>query len=686
MLSSLKISLKILLSMVLIALLTSVILSIVSRNTTQSIIQQAEERELQAYRKQLNAMLEKQAFMAVSMATQIAGLPSVQKAMAEQNRSLLADLFVPSFAEMKSQHDVRQFQFHLPPATSFLRVHKPEKHSDDLSSFRFSVIETNKNKTKISGLEIGVAGLGMRGIAPISHQGQHVGSVEFGLSFGKSFFDDFKNETGANVALILKRGSQYDLFATTFPDNSMDITDSSIIQGIEDTNIINAIEIEGKSYARMVSPVQDFSGNPIGILVLAIDRSYFVEQSNNALMNTLAVLSAVLVGVFVLAYFINKSITRPITELTDTMQIMANGQLDIPIPATDRKDEIGSMASAVKFFKSSGLEKIKLEKQAEEERIAARQREIAQEKAEQEAQQKAAMEKAERARAAEEQLRQERIQLANDFENQVGEIVNNVSVASIEMSEIAETMSEVARNSSSKAQEALKETQTSNASVQSVASASEELFTAIQEVSGQLANATSVTNNAVTQAQSAERNMYKLQEAGTRINDVVGLINDIAEQTNLLALNATIEAARAGDAGRGFAVVANEVKTLATQTAKATEEITAQITDMQTVTNDAVDSVKLIGNTISEVNDISTAIASAAEEQAAATQEINQSTQRAATGTQTVIANIELVSNLSQQSGTSSMEVLEASRGLTTQAGKLKEELASFLNNIRGRG
>lgn len=684
MIQSLKIKYKLFISLVAIAVLTALSMTLVNSYTMSSVISQAEKRELVAFEQQLRAMIDGEAARAVSMASQVALQPSVQKHMAEDNREALSAIYVPGFAEMKKEHNVRQFQFHTPPAFSYLRVHRPEKYGDDLSSFRKSVLRVNETRQKVSGLEVGVAGLGMRGIAPIFYNGNHVGSIEYGLSFGQPFFDNYKKLTGADVALFMDKDKGLEVFASTFPANALDPDNTPIASGLRGASFLDPIGYNQKEYALMSAPVKDFSGNIIGVLVLSVDRSYFVEEYARTRLNNILLLTFTLIVAFGLAYIINRILSTPINNLTRVMSTLATGDLTVDIPHKNRKDEIGDMASAVEVFKQAGLDKIRLEKEAEEERKASEERRKQRLIEEEERKRLAEEEKRAQEIKVAEQRRQDQIRIADDFEDRVGAIVSILNSASTDMASAAQILKRSTNNVSDKSASALTEARVAGDSVQSVASASEELFASVQEVSSQLTLSNKVTQEAVEQSGKAAQNVEKLKETGERISSVISLINDIADQTNLLALNATIEAARAGEAGKGFAVVASEVKALATQTSNATDEIAGQIQAMQSATLQTVDVVKLIGATIEKVDEISTAIAGAAEEQTAATQEISTSAQRTATGTDHVVSNIDSVSGMCEQNVQSAQEVLIASSKLAEHSEELKSEVQKFLLEIRG--
>ncbi len=265
--------------------------------------------------------------------------------------------------------------------------------------------------------------------------------------------------------------------------------------------------------------------------------------------------------------------------------------------------------------------------------------------------------------------------------NNVTEVTSIVASASTEMQNTAQSLSATAEQTSQKAAAVAAAAEQASTNVQTVASAAEELSSSIEEVGRQVSESSNIAQSAATEAEQTNESVEELAVAAEKIGLVVDLISDIAAQTNLLALNATIEAARAGDAGKGFAVVANEVKSLASQTAKATGDISAQISAIQSATGNAVTAIRGIGKTISQVNEIATAIASAVEEQGAATQEIARNVQEAATGTQEVTANIAEVQKAATETGESSSQVLEAAAELSKQAEALQTEIDAFMND-----
>ncbi len=378
------------------------------------------------------------------------------------------------------------------------------------------------------------------------------------------------------------------------------------------------------------------------------------QEISFATMAMLGLGVATLLGSILFVWlYVGRNILRRISALQRSMQLLSSGDLDAEIYQTRARDEIAEMANSLLVFRDSMIQGRTLSAEQDKDRVA----------------------KAERASRMEARI--------VEFETTVRKALGSLQTAAGSMQSTAQSMSATADQSSALVSAVASAAEETSVNVQTVSSGTEELSSSIAEIGRQVVNSSEIARKAVAEAGETDSTMQGLADNAARISVVVDLIQTIASQTNLLALNATIEAARAGDAGRGFAVVASEVKSLANQTAKATDEIRQQIVSMQTVTSSAVGAIRNISTTISEINEVTTAIAAAVEEQGAATREIARNIQHAAGGTGEVSSNIVGVSSAATQAGTAAGQVLTASDALRREADVLREEIDAFLSNIR---
>jgi methyl-accepting chemotaxis protein len=370
-------------------------------------------------------------------------------------------------------------------------------------------------------------------------------------------------------------------------------------------------------------------------------------------------LVGILLGVAVLgvllSFFVGRDISRPVVAMCAAMRELAEGHFDAALPGLDRRDEVGQMAHAVEEFKLQAVAKAQREASDRE----AKNRE------------------AEQARKAELQ------KFAAGFETAVGKIVETVSSTSQSLQGAAHSLSRTADTTQHLASVVASASEEASANVQSVSASAEELASSVAEIARRVQESSRIAAEAVQQAGKTDSRIGELSQLAHRVGDVVKFITAIADQTNLLALNATIEAARAGEAGKGFAVVAQEVKALAAQTARATDEISGQIAGIQSATHDSVAAIKEIGTTIARVAEIAAAIAAAIEQQGAATQEIARNVQQAAQGTSQVAENISDVSRGAGETGAASNQVLSSAQLLANESAELTREVARFLQTVR---
>ncbi len=448
---------------------------------------------------------------------------------------------------------------------------------------------------------------------------------------------------------------------------------------------------KGESYSEMtdshqiiLTPVLTTKGELVGYAAVAWSLHQLNEQLSDNLMQQLLLGVAALLGILLLTgVLLSRYIGKPLSQLTQAMTALANGDNEITIAGLDRKDDVGDMSRAVQVFKANAENlrtmELQREKDAEEKAAAAEERRreelqrVEEEKhRDQEAAAKAATERASFARA-----------IAEKLESSVDAVARQISTAAQTMEEKAKSMVTSAADTDSHSSAIAAASEQAAVNVSGVATAAEELSASLQEIARQVDASAKLSQDTMNVAESTDEVVGKLAVSAGEIGNIIELINNIASQTNLLALNATIEAARAGEAGKGFAVVASEVKGLASQTTSATEQITRQIDGMQHATGEAVEAVKRIEEMIIRINETIQAMAAALEEQNSATLEITRNVQQASSSTGEVSRSITDVSNMATASGSSATQLLGSVGELSIYSSKLREEVSAVLDDIR---
>ncbi|MDR3435042.1 cache domain-containing protein [Telmatospirillum sp.] len=615
-------------------------------------ISRAENRELQGYLHAVRATASLRTSTASALAEFVAAMPDVQTAFVAGDRDRLLGMFQAPFTKVKEVAGIELFQFHLPPAISFLRVHQPAKFGDDLSGFRQTVVEVNRSDRAVKGLEFGVGGLGTRAVVPLHQAGQKVGSLEFGTDFGQGFAEEFKMGFGVDVAIYL-RGK--DGFKTVAATSTGLLADDAVKQAaITGETVMRRATVDGRPVASLVSAIEDYSGKPAAVVEIVMDDSEYVTQYQEARQNSLLIGGVVLCLGLLAAWLMARGISNPLIDMTATMTRLAGGDTSVPIPALEKRDEIGDMGRAVQVFKENAVRvaQLTLEQERNKQRI-------------------------------EDERRSAMREMADEFEGSVGKVVQTVTSAATELQASASQMASSASEVGAQATSVAASSEQASGNVQTVAATTEELASSSNEITRQMTQSLSVADRVGEEVGHTSQLVQGLSDSVGKIGKVITLINGVAAQTNMLALNATIEAARAGEAGKGFAVVAGEVKALARQTALATEEISAQINAVQRQTSEAVEAIGTISRVIAEMGDISASVASAVQQQTAATGEIARNVDQAAAGTQEVTANIATVEIAVRDIGDVAHHIRDASSELSQQAEFLNSEVSGFLQRVR---
>ena len=618
----------------------------------RALTQFALDQQLKLQYDSVIAAIDYEGRSALAVSTTLAALPPVREAVAKGDRDALEALLGDATKALKAQ-GIPLVTFQVPPALVIYRVHEPKIFGDDISSRRNTVVEAIKTGRQIVGVEPGREALIIFGMTPIMRDGKPVANVDIGATFGTEFVDRAKKRFGIDLAVHSFDGKVFKKLSSTFGD-SVVATEGELKEAMAGQAVRRDATLNGHSAAVYLGQIKNYAGTPVGILEIIKDTTEYkaaaAASQRDLILGTIAILTAAVLLAFLLA----RGLSRPLAAITAVMNRLSSGDTEVSIPGNERRDELGTMAKALEMFRRSIIE-------------AATLREAQQTDKQQSELEKKALQR----------------QMADRFEADVKSVVTTVAKASQNMQRVAGEIAASINGTSERATAAAAASEQASASVNTVAAATEELASSVAEIGRQVTHSSGVADSAVVKAGQTTEIVTGLAGAAEKIGDVLRLIGAIASQTNLLALNATIEAARAGEAGRGFAVVASEVKELASQTAKAIEEIAGQVAAIQSATGDCVTAIGGISDTIREISGIATTIAAAVEQQDSATREIARSVQQAATGTSEVSVNVAGASQSADQSRALADNVAAATGQLSQQANALFESVDTFLAHLR---
>jgi methyl-accepting chemotaxis protein len=595
------------------------------------VIRRAEEQELKSHFSNIENAIAAEGRLAEGLSALVANLPSVQEAFSRADRQELVRMLAPAFAVLKQEYAAEQFQFHLPPATSFLRVHKPEKFGDDLSTFRHTVVVANERRQSIKGLESGVAGLGVRGIVPVIN-GRHIGSVEFGMSFGAPFFEAFKRRNGVEAALHIDGAQGLKTFASTMGDVRL-VAMERLSSALAGAPQLEHAVYDGKLHAIYADTVRDFNGAAIGVLEVAMDAENYAAASRQMITGAVAVGSFALAFGLFAAWRMARGISGRLNQVVDVLGRVAKGDLSVEV-SVDSRCEIGQLMAQVRAMVASVRDLIR-DVSSTSDKLVADAEELA---------------------------------VVTEQTNQgVSEQQSETVQVATAVTQMTATIEEVARHAASAAQQAA----VANDASKGGGAVVQETIDAIDALAREV--------------ERAGEAVHRLEADGDQISAVVGVISSIAAQTNLLALNAAIEAARAGEQGRGFSVVAEEVRALALRTQQSTEEIRQMVERLQSGAHAAVQvmdaghqraqegvakaanagaALGAITAAVDAITGMNAQIAAAAEEQAAVAEEIAR--------------NVDRISSVADQTANGAKNTAHASEDLVQLADGLRRQLARF--------
>lgn len=616
-------------------------LTVSNLSTMEALIRKAERNELDAHMKAIFNNIAAENRLAESLSVLVANLPLTQDKLDAGERGALTSQFLPAFGVLNKDYGVEQFQFHTPPATSFLRLHKPEKYGDDLSAFRQTVVAANASRKATRGMEGGVAGLGARGIVPISKGGKHIGTVEFGMTFGQPFFDHFKAANGVEAGLNLLAGDKFKTLASTVGKEPL-LSNELLLKAMAGEPQLDHLDIKGVPHAVYAAQIKDYSGKAIGVVEVAMDNSAYLASMQSARNSSLLVAALSLLAGLALAAYIARHLVGRINVVVAGVNRVAEGDLTQDI-VLDGSDEIGQLAQAASEMRRQ-LHDLS-------------------------------------ARVGGHAL------TVHGAATAIASAVESQAATSTEMSssvaEITSTVEELSASSTQIAEHSRSVVDIANHTWENSKQGSEAMQQVLERMSDIRAD-----------NQGSLQEIVELGAKSKEISKVMAIINTIADQTKLIAFNAALEASSAGEAGKRFSVVAGEIRRLADSVTDSTGDIEAKIEQIQDAINRLVITSEKGAASIAAGMNATTSTAhrlnelvDAASQTSSAAQQISLSTQQQKTASNQVVVALREIVSASSHTAQSISRISQISQDMTGMSAELGEMVKQFkLNQEGGRG
>ena len=590
----------------------------------QSLTHEMESRYAQIIDHVNNASL-----MAMNMSLWVANSKDVQIALEQRDRQKLQDLTFPIYEKTKKEINLSQFQFHLPPATSFLRLHGLDKFGDDLSKIRPTIVEVNTTQKTVRGLDNGKFGIGIRGLAPIFFDNRHIGSVEFGLSLNDKFLDPLKTLYDTHAAIVTKNeDGVFNVAAKNFPFSSPDDLLKNY-KAVMDTGRMESaiLKTENNHFYSLMGPLKDFSGKIEGVVIIEKDITAHIGKLKKTLVLycTMALVSLLII-ITVLYFIFARLLKQRIQKFSQVFRKAAQGDLTVRSQNL-YSDEMGMLGEMLNVF-ITGVHTIIIN------------------------------------------LKKDSTVL-KESSSGLNLIAGEMNARAVELSSNADSLEHVSNETSENVNSIAAAIEQTTVNVEQISKKVVVLSQSLQKISKETSKASDISSHATEDAKEVSDKMILFQNIVKDINKITETINDISDQTNLLALNATIEAARAGDAGKGFAVVAAEIKSLAHQTSEATHDIKIKIENIQHSMQDSMKGILGITDVIQEMDQIVKRVSDNINEQSANTIEIAENSEQASLGIKEVSKSATVITIQTRKTAEAVMFLNQATTGIERDSQKI---------------